>query len=1066
MRTLNDLEKNSRTNIKHTENIFEWSFNLTTNQYTCSGLFLEVCGISVEQFNPHDFLILVHPDHRNKVRQRLSLYAKTASFNEKFPILTKYGYRWLLSELTEQVIAENGEVIAKGHLEFLSDTDVLVAKDAALEFRMNELIDRYTSVSASLMDLLNKSDISTAMIKVLDSLVDDLGGDRAYVFEYNMEQKTQSCVYEVDRNSVEPKKEKLQNIPIHHTKWWPEMLIDKAMPVVCDNIEELPEEEYKILKSQNIQSLIVVPLVTKHGIGGYLGIDMVGRTHTWSDIDKQWFRSIANIIGLSIELKKSEEIAQRERARYIDLYERMPIGCMRVKLIYDKDGIPVDYIYMEVNPVAQQIIKASFGEIAGKMASSIDGAFSEKYLAQFDAIVKTKEVRRGNIFVDDINCYFDYTAYAVEKDELVILMLDSTASVVTNRALRKSQETLSNIYKNIPVGIEIYDKDGFLVSINEMEKEIFGCQSEESVLGVNLFENPNVPFSFLVDLKNNKPSWCDFFYDFDKLDNYYSTSRTGKKHIILKGSILYDADNNVENYLLIVLDNTDHLEASHKIHEFEVLFNSIAEFAEVGFAQWNPAEKRIVGTEQWYENLSLRHRQVNDIMDAYVNAHEDDAIRIQAGFQDILDGKITYFREEIRIKEGNDWKWLRCNYKLVDYGNDDERIEIIGINIDITELKNTELKLIESKLRAEESDRLKSAFLANMSHEIRTPLNAIVGFSDLLVEADDISDRQQYVSIIQQNNEILLQLISDILDISKIESGTLDLRPQFVNINAVCREVVELHSLNLDRDVTLLFEENEEECFIISDRNRLTQVLNNLVGNSLKFTSQGTVSIGYTIQGDDVEFYVRDTGIGISANQLSSVFNRFVKLNNFASGTGLGLPICRSIVEKMNGRIWAESEIGVGTCFKFILPYDNRNGQEGDVSPYYTNKLNLLKNKEMEDDKPTILVAEDTDSNYLLVSTILKHDYNLIRAYNGIEAVQLFEAHAPKLILMDMKMPEMDGVEATRRIRKIDKEIPIIMLTAFAYDDDKNLALEVGCCDFMTKPIHPSELQRMIKKYI
>lgn len=1064
MRTLDNTDKICGRN-KEQLNV-RWSFNMTTNQYICSDSFLNICGVSLGQTTPFDFLLLVHHDHRSRVRRAMLSLGHKDNYKDKFPVLTKYGYRWVVYEFMEREITENGDVIVKGCADFLSDDDVIVAKNRDVESRMNELINRYVSVSSSLMELLHLSETSTAILKTLDNLVDDLDGDRAYIFEYDLGQNTQSCIYEVVRNAVRAEKDELQNIPLSSTKWWTEMLYNRRMPVVCGDIEDLPKDEYEILKSQHIESVLVVPLFTKNGVGGYLGIDTVGRKRKWTDTDRQWFQSIGNIISLCIELKKSEDRAQQDRAKYIRLYESMPIGFMRLKMIYDEQANPVNYQVLDVNSVTKELVKYSDGDFVGRMANEIDADHYLERLPIFDNLVKTRGVSKGDSFFEKTQGYFDYTIYSVDKDELIVLLQDNSASVLANRALRKSEETLKNIYKNIPVGIEIYDKDGNLLSVNEAEKDIFGYSSEDVVLGVNLFENPNVPRSFINDLKEGKPAWCDFFYDFDKLDNYYDSTYSGKKHIVLKGSILYDVDNNIENYLLIVLDNTDYLRASHKIEEFELLFNSVAEFAEVGLCQWNPCDNTITGTDQWYDNLNLKNRNITDIMDAYVNGHEADVQQIAGYFEKMIDGNIDSFREEVRIKEGNDWKWLRCNYKLVEYAPEDNRIEIIGINIDITELKNTETKLIEAKHKAEESDRLKSAFLANMSHEIRTPLNAIVGFSDLLIDAEDISDRQQYMYIIRQNNELLLQLISDILDISKIESGTLDIKTDLIDVNGLCNEVMHAQSMRLEKDIKIEFEPEQEECYIISDKNRVTQVLSNLVSNAIKFTQYGTVTIGYAIKGEDIEFFVRDSGIGIPPEQLKMIFNRFVKLNNFASGTGLGLPICKSIIEKMQGRIWAESEVGVGACFKFTLPYDRQDRSDNDVSFYYSNKLNTLKHKDMEDDRPTILVAEDTDSNYLLVSTILKNSYNLIRAYNGLEAIQLFEAHAPKLILMDMKMPEMDGVEATLRIKKIDKSIPIIMLTAFAYDDDRRLALEAGCSDFITKPIHPNELQDVIKKYL
>ncbi|MEG2759206.1 MAG: response regulator, partial [Rikenellaceae bacterium] len=395
-----------------------------------------------------------------------------------------------------------------------------------------------------------------------------------------------------------------------------------------------------------------------------------------------------------------------------------------------------------------------------------------------------------------------------------------------------------------------------------------------------------------------------------------------------------------------------------------------------------------------------------------------------------------------------------------------EVVGTIGVARDITELKNTELKLTEAKIKAEESDRLKSAFLANMSHEIRTPLNAIVGFSDLLIDTEDVVERQEYMSIIRQNNELLLQLISGILDISKIESGIVDVNLCSVDVNELCREVVCSQLMKGNKDLKIVFETQHDDCYIVSDKNRLMQVFTNLIGNAVKFTKQGGVFIGYELRNNEIEFYVRDTGIGISKEQLSNVFTRFIKLNSFVPGTGLGLPICQSIIEKLGGKIWVVSEFGHGACFRFSLPYNNIDHSGDAINENAASALTGNNEKISNIEKPVILVAEDTDSNYILVSTVLKRNYTLLRAKTGVEAVDLFKKHNPDLVLMDIKMPEMGGIEAIAKIKAISKDIPIVVLTAFAYDNDRKIAMEAGACDYMTKPIHRDKLIAIVEKYI
>lgn len=395
---------------------------------------------------------------------------------------------------------------------------------------------------------------------------------------------------------------------------------------------------------------------------------------------------------------------------------------------------------------------------------------------------------------------------------------------------------------------------------------------------------------------------------------------------------------------------------------------------------------------------------------------------------------------------------------------------LLGISWDITELKNNERELIKAKEKAEESNKLKSAFLANMSHEIRTPLNAIVGFSDLLAETTDESDKKEYIDIIRKNNELLLQLISDILDLSKIESQTFDFTWETVNIHEVVTQIIAASNLKGNKDVPVIFEQSIPNCYMYTDRTRLSQVISNFINNAQKFTLSGDIRVGYHMDGaSKIRFYVKDTGIGIDRDMHHAIFDRFVKLNNFKQGTGLGLPICRSIIEGLQGTIGVNSEPGKGSCFWFTLPYHPTNTVRGDITSADTTEkhkiLTRIKLKDFSETKPIVLVAEDIDSNFIFVNTALGNHYKLIRARNGKEAIELYVKNQPDIIIMDIKMPEMDGLQATQIIKEIDPDIPILALSAFFYDTDVNKARKAGCDDFINKPISAYELREKINDF-
>lgn len=385
---------------------------------------------------------------------------------------------------------------------------------------------------------------------------------------------------------------------------------------------------------------------------------------------------------------------------------------------------------------------------------------------------------------------------------------------------------------------------------------------------------------------------------------------------------------------------------------------------------------------------------------------------------------------------------------------------LVGSSLVITRRKELERDLVTARDRAEESNRLKSAFLANMSHEIRTPLNAIVGFSGILASTDEPAEREQYVQIIENNNELLLQLISDILDLSKIESGMLEFIYTDFELNAFLRDQLAVTRQRVAAGVTVTYEApGEGDLWIRTDRNRLAQLLINLLTNAAKFTPEnGTIRFGYTLDEGIVRFFVSDTGCGIPEEKQAAIFERFVKLDEFKQGTGLGLPICRTILGHLGGDIGVNSTPGEGSTFWFTLPY--LPGK-----PAFAVQENLTRTV-VEKDKLTILVAEDNESNYRLFETILRSEYRLLHAWNGQQAVELFNAHRPHLVLMDINMPLMNGYDATREIRRLSPEVPVIAVTAFAYATDEQRAMEQGFTGYVAKPIQANRLKATIKEVL
>ena len=366
--------------------------------------------------------------------------------------------------------------------------------------------------------------------------------------------------------------------------------------------------------------------------------------------------------------------------------------------------------------------------------------------------------------------------------------------------------------------------------------------------------------------------------------------------------------------------------------------------------------------------------------------------------------------------------------------------------------------------KAERSNQLKSAFLANMSHEIRTPLNAILGFSRIIAETENAEERLQYYDIVEKNNMRLQELINEILDLSKIESGMMEFNYAPVSLYILCEDVKNTYSFRCQPGVELVFEESDPSLVISTDRNRLFQVFSNLIGNATKFTAKGSISFGYKLTEKEIVFHIADTGSGISDDKIDKIFDRFIMANNQVQGTGLGLSISKIIVEKLGGKIAAQSKMETGTTFTFTLPYISANGDmkwEEKLTPASIKDNNRTSHQEM-----TILVAEDYQSNYDLIEAMLGKMYKLVHAHDGMEAIIFYEQYKPDLILMDIKMPNINGLDATKAIREMSASVPVIAVSAYAYEKDKTAAIESGCNDFLTKPVSADLLKMTINKYL
>lgn len=547
----------------------------------------------------------------------------------------------------------------------------------------------------------------------------------------------------------------------------------------------------------------------------------------------------------------------------------------------------------------------------------------------FDKVQQTVEeiylfdTPKGHVWIRSKACFQETDENGNTKVYGIAETQEGIHIASAHQALQNSERILHNIYKNLPVGIELYDKDGQMVDLNKKDMEMFRISNKEDILGVNIFENPILPEEIKQKIKDNENADFTFRYDFSKINKYYQpNSTTGFIDLTTKVTTLYDHNHEPINYLLINVDKTEDTIAYNKIQEFESFFDLVGDYAKVGYAHFDALSRDGYALRSWYRNVGEEEgTPLPEIIGIHSHFHPEDRAVMIDFLDKVIKGESSKLSRDVRIRraDGN-YTWTRVNVLVRNYQPQDNIIEMLCINFDITELKETERMLIGAKEKAEEADRLKSAFLANMSHEIRTPLNAIVGFSSLLEEAEDAEEKHLYATIIEENNKLLLQLISDILDLSKIEAGTFDIIPEQVDAQQLCNELLQSMQVRATEQVEILLAPELPELTFTSDKNRLYQVLLNFVTNALKFTSEGSIVIDYRINGNEVRFSVQDTGMGIEPEKQEAIFTRFVKLNNFIAGTGLGLPICQSVVTQLGGKIGVESEPGKGSCFWFTYP--------------------------------------------------------------------------------------------------------------------------------------------------
>lgn len=938
-------------------------------------------------------------------------------------------------------------------------------------------LDGVKHLAQALMLMLKNYD-SNYEEDIMRIVLERYQADRAFLFKFDWQKNTHSSIYEINSPGIPSNKMYLQDLPVDGLSDYLE-LFREGVPLVIHHIEQMPDNPSKnpyhikeIFRQLHIKSAILFPIHLLGELWGYVGMETTQVYRNWTEDEIEWLKTFTDVLNIGISQRIFRTEARNHERQFFELFQHMPVGYIRHRLIYDESHRPVDYEFLEINPAFEELTGLSKQQCIGKTARQLRGKLNDELFQLYIEVATTGKHAQIDYPASLCNKYFYSVLYSPQPDEFISLFYDITDKIKATEKILQNEKKLRTVFDNLPIGTISFDRDRKYLSANAEAFRIFGI-SKEGIRSNDLILSPQE----VEILKQEGQFEYDFIYDPESQQALSVENDLPETALFVNTKTIMYTDNagNCLGYLLIAVDNTKIHKINRQLSKTEkaltenlLRLSLILETGQIYPLYMDLETGSMDINEDFYKTFGAVKEKYADykIGDFMKDMHPEDVRIFREEFEKLQHGLIQRIKLDIRLNIfGKGYIWCELNATPKTRGINSNITTWLGFLTIIQKRKDNERQLREALKKAEESDRLKSAFLANVSHEIRTPLNAIVGFSELIANTNEEEEKKYYLDIVKTNNTLLLNLINDILDLSKIESGRMDLQETTVNVRELCQEICQVHQLRAKPGVAVIFESAGQSLIMKTDRNRLTQLYSNLINNAIKNTEEGSITIGYRRKGKMIEFFVRDTGKGIPKDKQTAIFNRFEKLNSNVQGFGLGLSICKSILEKMQGSILVTSEEGKGTEFRFTLPFRGAEDSRPEIQI-------TVKTEDFPKPSPSpathknILIAEDIDCNYELLEAALGGKYKLIRALTGIEAVSLFASENPALILMDMKMPELDGIEATQIIREVSPDVPIIALTAFSYDTDRETALQAGCNDFMTKPIDAQQLKALIDKYL
>jgi len=755
---------------------------------------------------------------------------------------------------------------------------------------------------------------------------------------------------------------------------------------------------------------------------------------------------------------------------YQNIIRTAPFGYAYHKIVLDKKGNPVDYIFLDVNEAFENLTGLRRKDILNKrITESLPDILSDDFdwIDFYGQIALTGGVKTFEQYSDKLDRHYQVNVHSPEKNYFVTVFLDiSKRKLVEDQLLKEKEFTDMALDAQLDTFFLFDAITGKAVRWNKAFREVSGYSDEE----IAMMPAPTSYYN-TQDIEKAKIIIEKVMIEGKGIVELDLICKDGSKIPTEYIASAVKVDKEEPKYFISIgRDITLRKQAEEKIEKERNKSQQYLDIAEViliglnsdgNVVLVNPTACKILGYDEseilnknWYDNF-LPQRLIETVKEVAKQVNSGDL------------EPVKYFENEIVTKKGEERLIAWHNAVLKDEGG--EIIGSLSSGEDITEKKKAEEDLKNALEQAKKSDHLKSAFLANISHEIRTPMNGIMGFAELLKDTKLSGEEQQeYINIIKSSGERMLNIINQLINISLIESGQAKIIGSEVNIN---EQIGYLHSFFFqeaeNKGVKLSFNNqlDDQEAVVYTDLEKINSILTNLVNNAVKYTNEGSVEFGYNKKDNFLEFYVKDTGIGIPINRQQDVFDRFVQADSSMSskyeGAGLGLSITKAYVKLLGGKIWLESEKGKGSTFYFTLPLEK---EEPDA---HEEKIAGIDKKKAIDIRDlTIMIAEDEETTLTYLNELLKNKCKkIIQASNGKHAIELFqENNAIDIILMDLKMPQMDGFTATRKIRELDKDVIIIAQTAYAFESDIQKSLDAGCNDYISKPTKKEDLLNLIEK--